>query len=50
VVAVDVVESHPDRMVVDLTCNARDTDHAEQLAKADRNLTRQTCRHVSGAS
>jgi malate dehydrogenase (oxaloacetate-decarboxylating) len=34
VVAVDVVESHPDRMVVDLTCNARDTDHAERIAKA----------------
>jgi hypothetical protein len=34
VTAVDVVESHPDRMVVDLTCNARETDHAEQLAKA----------------
>jgi malate dehydrogenase (oxaloacetate-decarboxylating) len=34
VVAVDVVESHPDRMVVDLTCNARDTDHAEQITKA----------------
>jgi hypothetical protein len=31
---VDVVESHPDRLVVDVTCNARDTDHAEQLAKA----------------
>jgi malate dehydrogenase (oxaloacetate-decarboxylating) len=34
VVAVDVVESHPDRMVVDLTCNARDTDHAEQITRA----------------
>jgi malate dehydrogenase (oxaloacetate-decarboxylating) len=34
VTALDVVESYPDRMVVDLTCNARDTDHAEQIAKA----------------
>jgi malate dehydrogenase (oxaloacetate-decarboxylating) len=34
VVAVDIVESHPDRMVVDLTCNARDADHAEHITKA----------------
>ncbi len=34
VVAVDIVESHPDRMVVDLTCNARDDDHAEQITQA----------------
>jgi hypothetical protein len=52
VTAVDVVESQPDRMVVDPTGNARDADHAEQLTKAvgrldgvelrtvsDRNLT-----------
>jgi glyceraldehyde-3-phosphate dehydrogenase/erythrose-4-phosphate dehydrogenase len=31
---VDVVESQPDRMVVDPTGNARDADHAEQLTKA----------------
>jgi malate dehydrogenase (oxaloacetate-decarboxylating) len=33
VVAVDVVESHADRVVVDLTCNAADGDHAELLTK-----------------
>ena len=26
--ALDVVESHPDRMVIDLTCNAADAQHA----------------------
>jgi malate dehydrogenase (oxaloacetate-decarboxylating) len=34
VTAVDVVESHPDRLVVDLPCNARDGDHAEHITKA----------------
>jgi malate dehydrogenase (oxaloacetate-decarboxylating) len=34
VVAVDIVESHPDLLVVDLTCNARDTDHAEAITRA----------------
>jgi malate dehydrogenase (oxaloacetate-decarboxylating) len=38
VTAVDVVESHLDRMVVDITCNARDTDHAEQIAEAVSHL------------
>ena len=38
VVAVDIVESHPDRMVVDLTCNARDDDHAEQITQAADRL------------
>jgi malate dehydrogenase (oxaloacetate-decarboxylating) len=33
VVAVDVVESHADRVVVDVTCNAADGDHAELLTK-----------------
>ena len=32
--AVDVVESHHDRMIVDLTCNTRDADHAEQITNA----------------
>jgi malate dehydrogenase (oxaloacetate-decarboxylating) len=47
VVAVDVVESHPDRMVVDVTCNARDADHAEQLAKAVNRLDGVEIRKVS---
>jgi malate dehydrogenase (oxaloacetate-decarboxylating) len=34
VTVVDVVESHHDRMVVDLTCNAADAQHAEQITKA----------------
>jgi malate dehydrogenase (oxaloacetate-decarboxylating) len=38
VTALDVVESHPDRMVMDLTCNARDADHAEQITKAVGSL------------
>ncbi len=32
--ALDVVESHPDRMVIDLTCNAADAQHAEQISTA----------------
>jgi malate dehydrogenase (oxaloacetate-decarboxylating) len=34
VVAVDIVESHPDRLVVDLTCNAADARHAEAITAA----------------
>jgi hypothetical protein len=47
VTAVDVVESHPDRLVVDVTCNARDADHAEQLAKAVGRLGGVETRKVS---
>ncbi len=47
VTALDVVESHPDRMVVDLTCNARDTDHAEQITKAVGRLDGVTTHKVS---
>jgi malate dehydrogenase (oxaloacetate-decarboxylating) len=47
VTAVDVVESHPDRMVVDLTCNARDTDHAERIARAVSHLHGVEIRKVS---
>jgi malate dehydrogenase (oxaloacetate-decarboxylating) len=47
VIAVDVVESHHDRMVVDLTCNARDAAHAEQLAKAVGRLDGVEIRKVS---
>jgi malate dehydrogenase (oxaloacetate-decarboxylating) len=34
VVAVDIVESQPDRLVVDLTCNAADAGHAEAITAA----------------
>jgi malate dehydrogenase (oxaloacetate-decarboxylating) len=34
VTALDVTESHPDRMVVDVTCAARDADHADGLTEA----------------
>ena len=34
VIALDVVESHGDRMVVDLTCNAIDESHSERLRVA----------------
>jgi malate dehydrogenase (oxaloacetate-decarboxylating) len=34
VVAVDIVESHPDLLVVDLTCNAVDAEHAEAVTGA----------------
>ena len=29
--ALDVVESHHDSMVVDVTCDATDSDHAERI-------------------
>src|SRR5919204_3684020 len=34
VVAVDIVESHPNALVVDLTCNAADARHAEAITRA----------------
>ena len=34
VVGVDIVESHPDLLVVDLTCNAADARHAEAITDA----------------
>jgi len=34
VVAVDIVESHPDLLVVDLTCNAADAAHADSITRA----------------
>src|SRR5215217_1330586 len=34
VVAVDIVESHPDLLVVDLTCNAVDARHADAITQA----------------
>jgi malate dehydrogenase (oxaloacetate-decarboxylating) len=32
--ALDVAESHADRLVVDVTCDASDADHAESITKA----------------
>jgi len=34
VTALDVAESHPDRLVVDVSCNASDGEHAEQITGA----------------
>ena len=44
VTALDVTESHPDRIVVDVTCAASDQEHAERLTEAlrahvDKRLT-----------
>ncbi len=36
VTALDVTESHPDRIVVDVTCAATDAEHAERLTEALR--------------
>jgi malate dehydrogenase (oxaloacetate-decarboxylating) len=47
VTAVDVVESRADGLVVDLTCNTRDTDHAEQITKAVGRLDGVETRKVS---
>ena len=32
--ALDVVESHHDRVVVDITCDTRDADHADEISAA----------------
>ncbi len=34
VTALDVAESHPDRLVVDVSCDASDADHADQIPEA----------------
>ncbi len=38
--ALDVVESHSDRVVVDVTCNASDADHADAHHRGDRRGAR----------
>jgi len=38
VTALDVTESHPDRIVLDVTCAASDQDHAERLTEALRSV------------
>jgi len=43
----DVVESHADRVVVDVTCDATDADHAEQINQALARVEGVTVRKVS---
>lgn len=43
----DVVESHHDCMVVDLTCNAAGEQHAQQITKAVDRLDGVTTHKVS---
>ena len=47
VTALDVTESHPDRIVVDVTCMATDEAHAEELTQALREVEGVTVRKVS---
>src|SRR5690625_870038 len=45
--ALDVVESHGDRMVVDVTCNATDTSHAEKITAALEDVPGVLVGHMS---
>ncbi|WP_026877837.1 NAD-dependent malic enzyme [Jiangella gansuensis] len=45
--ALDVVESHADRMVVDVTCDTVDPDHAESITKALADVPGVSVRKVS---
>jgi malate dehydrogenase (oxaloacetate-decarboxylating) len=45
--ALDVVESHPQHMVVDVTCDATDVAHAEAITQAVRNVPLVEVRRVS---
>ncbi|RIQ19506.1 NAD-dependent malic enzyme [Jiangella rhizosphaerae] len=45
--ALDVVESYADRLVVDVTCDAVDSDHAESITKALTQVDGVTVRKVS---
>ena len=47
VTALDVTESHPDRIVLDVTCAASDQEHSEQLTEALRAVEGVTIRKVS---
>jgi len=47
VTALDVVESHPDRVVVDVTCDTADGQHANQVTDALRALDGVEVRKVS---
>jgi len=45
--ALDVVESHHDQVVVDITCDATDSDHAEAITQAVAELPGMRVRKVS---
>jgi malate dehydrogenase (oxaloacetate-decarboxylating) len=45
--ALDVVESHADRLVVDVTCNASDAEHADTIVATLAEVTGVTVRKVS---
>jgi malate dehydrogenase (oxaloacetate-decarboxylating) len=47
VTALDVTESHPDRIVVDVTCAASDQAHADEITAALQSLEGVTIRKVS---
>ncbi|GAA4612077.1 NAD-dependent malic enzyme [Saccharopolyspora hordei] len=47
ITAFDVVESHADRIVVDITCNARSADHANDLAEVLSGLPGVRVRKIS---
>ncbi|HET7399470.1 MAG TPA: NAD-dependent malic enzyme [Intrasporangium sp.] len=36
--ALDIVDSHPDRLVIDLTCSASDADHSQEIVDAVESL------------
>ncbi len=36
--ALDIVDSHPDRLVIDLTCSAADADHSQEIIDAVESL------------
>jgi malate dehydrogenase (oxaloacetate-decarboxylating) len=45
--AFDVVESHHDRLVIDITCNATDPEHADRISAALGDMEGFTVRKVS---
>src|SRR5689334_19639650 len=45
--ALDVAESHADRIVVDVTCDASDVDHADRITEAIAGVPGVTVRKVS---
>lgn len=47
ITALDVVESHLDRVVIDVTCDAVDADHAEKISEAISLCDQLTVRKVS---
>jgi malate dehydrogenase (oxaloacetate-decarboxylating) len=47
ITALDVVESHLDRVVIDVTCDAIDADHAEKISEAISQCEALTVRKVS---